>query len=178
MGRHHGAVRAVRAASFLGGYLVSWAAFGVAAYAAVSWAGRLAGHGAARWAGAGVYAAAGLYQLTPVKQACLRSCRSPFGYVMARSAAAGRLRDLRTGIHHGLTCVSCCWALMGVLVAVGVMNLGAMAVLATVVLLEKTWRGGPGLARGLGLVLLFLAVLAPFHPGLLPGLRPAMMSGT
>ncbi len=166
-------LRTTRTTSFFAGYLLAWASYGVAAYAAFSGAGRLAGSTpqVARWVGAGLYAAVGLYQLTPLKQACLRHCRTPIGLALHYSGFRGRTRDLRAGLHHGLTCVACCWGLMAALVAVGLMNLGAMVVLSGVVFLEKVWRRGPQLARILGVAFLVLAVLAPFRPWLLPGLH-------
>src|SRR5450631_1074489 len=73
--------RVVGIASFLAGYLLAWEAFGVAVYAVLLGAGRLAegAPDAARWAGAAIFAVAGVYQLTPLKGACLRHCRTPVG---------------------------------------------------------------------------------------------------
>jgi predicted metal-binding membrane protein len=83
----------------------------------------------------------------------------------------GRWRDLRVGVVHGLYCVGCCWGLMLVLVAVGVMNVAAMAALAVVIFLEKLWRRGSGLSSVVGAAFLGIAALAPIYPWLLPGLR-------
>jgi len=165
---------------FLTGYLVVWAGFGAVAFVALLGAGRLvdtAPRGAV-WAGAAIFAVAGLYQLTPLKDVCLRHCRSPIGSLFHYASYTGSTRDLRVGMHHGAFCVGCCWGLMILLVAVGVMNIAVMAALAVVVLLEKVWVRGPLLARAVGVALLVAAVLAPWHPWLLPGLRAApMMSG-
>jgi Asp-tRNA(Asn)/Glu-tRNA(Gln) amidotransferase A subunit family amidase len=76
-----------------------------------------------------IFAAAGIYQLTPLKQACLSKCRSPIGLFLHYSGYKGVTRDLRVGLHHGAYCVACCWGLMIVLVAVGVMNIAAMAII-------------------------------------------------
>ncbi|MFF9408145.1 DUF2182 domain-containing protein [Streptomyces anandii] len=85
-----------------------------------------------------------------------------------------RMRDLRVGLHHGAYCVGCCWALMVVLVPLGVMNIAAMAGLAALIFLEKFWYRGPQLARVAGVAFLTLAVLALFQDWLLPGLQSSM----
>jgi len=164
-------VRLGRTVTFLSGYLAAWTGYGLTAFAALSWSGRLAesAPGAAPWVGAGIYAAIGVYQLTPLKQACLRRCRTPIGLLLRYSGYRGTSRDVRAGLHHGLTCVACCWGLMAALIAVGVMNLGAMVVLAGAVYVEKVWSRGPQVARVLGVGFLVLAALAPYHPWLVPG---------
>jgi len=78
------------------------------------------------------------------------------------------------GTHHGVYCVGCCWGLMLVLVAVGVMNIAAMAGLAAVIFLEKLWSRGELLSRGIGIVFIAIAIAASFNPSLLPALRPAV----
>jgi predicted metal-binding membrane protein len=175
-----GAARALRAGGVVMGYLVAWAAFGVIAYAAAWGAERLAqAHPTvAPWVGAVLLAGAGIYQLTPLKDRCLRHCRSPLGFLMHFSSYTGRAKDLRVGLFHGLYCVGCCWGLMIVLIAVGVMNLGWMAGLAAVIFIEKTWRHGKGFGVAFGIALVVLALFVPSHPGLVPGLQPAstMMS--
>jgi predicted metal-binding membrane protein len=160
-------------AQFLAGYLIAWAAFGLLAYVALLGAGRLVDVSptAATWVGAAIFAFAGVYQLTPLKETCLRHCRSPVGSLFHYASFHGPARDLRVGLHHGLYCVACCWGLMIVLVAVGAMNIAVMAALAGVILIEKIWKYGPRFAMVVGGVLLLVAVLAPWHPGLLPGLR-------
>jgi predicted metal-binding membrane protein len=170
-------VTGLRAVSFVAGYLIAWALYGVAAYAVLLGAGRLTERApeAATWVGAAVLAAAGIYQLTPLKQRCLKHCRSPVGSLLHYGGYEGATADLRVGLHHGLYCVGCCWALMAILVVVGVMNIAVMALLALVVLAEKVWRGGETVARVAGFALLVAAVLAPFYPWLLPGLRVTPM---
>ena len=177
--RGDGRERAARIASFLCGYLLAWAGYGVAAFVVMAAVDHVVGTApaVAPWLGAGLFAAAGLYQLTPLKQACLRQCRSPLGLVVMYTGYRGPARDLRVGAHHGLFCVGCCWGLMVILVAVGVMNLVAMVALSAVIFLEKLWRGRPGLARVVGVAFLLIAGLAPFHPWLLPGLRVAAPMG-
>jgi len=89
-----------------------------------------------RGIGAGLLMAAGAYQLTPLKGACLRKCRTPL-FFLARNWKSGRLAALWMGIHHGLYCLGCCWALMAVLFYGGVMELNWSAGLALYVLAEK-----------------------------------------
>jgi predicted metal-binding membrane protein len=160
---------------FLAGYLIVWAAFGVLAYVAFVGSGRLVDKwpSSARWVGAAIFAVAGIYQLTPLKEACLRHCRSPVGSLFHYASFRGPARDLRVGVHHGAYCVACCWGLMIVLIAVGAMNIAVMAALAVVILIEKVWKYGRPFSRAVGGVLLFVAVFAPWHPWLLPGLHTA-----
>lgn len=171
------AERVSGAAQFLGGYMVAWAAFGVAVFVVLLGAQRLVEDAptAAKWVGAAIFAAAGIYQLTPLKGACLRHCRSPIGSLFHYASYKGHVRDLRVGMHHGLYCVGCCWGLMILLVAVGAMNVPAMIALAGVILIEKVWRYGAPFSIAVGVVLVVAAVLAPFVPWLLPGLRPPSM---
>src|SRR5215467_14431305 len=141
--------RVARLGLFLSGYLLAWAACGAVAFAALAGAGRLltASPTAAKWLGVVIFIAAGVYQLTTWKDWCLRRCRSPIGALMYYLGFKGRSRDLRVGLHHGATCAGCCWGLMIVLVAVGVMNLAVMAGLAAVIFAEKLWRYGKPLTQ-------------------------------
>jgi predicted metal-binding membrane protein len=173
--------RAARTAGLLTGYLAVWAAAGLPAYGLARLAGWLAGahpaagHGLA----VGIFAACGVYQLTGLKGRCLAHCRSPVGLLLHYGSYRGRLRDLRAGAHHGGYCLGCCWSLMAILIAVGVMNIAAMVALAAVVLIEKTWARGPLAARVAGVAALALAVAVIWVPWLAPGLHaaPAMMMG-
>ena len=108
-------------------------------------------------AGAAIVAIAGLYQLTPVKLACLRVCRSPLSYLMQRwrSGTAGAFR---LGLDHGLYCLGCCWALMLVLFAGGVMNLVVIVTLTAWVVVEKFAPFGEHTARASGVALLAVAL--------------------
>jgi predicted metal-binding membrane protein len=173
--RSTGMRRTWRVATFVAGYLIAWAAYGVLAFAALLATEKLvdASPEAAKWLGVGIFALAGAYQLTPLKDACLRHCRSPMMALLHYANFTGNLRDLRVGVHHGLYCVGCCWGLMLVLVAVGVMNIAAMAVLAAVIFLEKLWSRGELLSRVVGIAFLGIAVVAAFEPSILPALRPA-----
>ncbi len=96
--------------------------------------------------GGAVLIAAGAYQLSPMKGACLAHCRSPLGFLMA-NWRDGTIGALRMGASHGRYCLGCCWALMCVLFAVGVMNLLWVAALTAVVLIEKLGPAGLAVAR-------------------------------
>ena len=163
--------------SFLAGYLLAWAAFGVVVFVLLRGADRLVMEApdVARWTGAAIFAVAGIYQLTPLKGGCLRHCRTPIGSLIHYASCSGRARDLRVGVHHGAYCVGCCWGLMIVLVAVGAMNIPAMVALAGVIFIEKVWRHGAGFSKAVGVALLVLAALVPFVDALLPGLHAAPM---
>ena len=167
--------RAVRVAAFATGYLVVWAAAGVPAFALAELADRATtGHTkTATLFAVLIFATSGVFQLTGWKQRCLARCRSPLGSVLYYTGFRGRLRDLRVGVHHGAFCLGCCWALMILLVAFGLMNVAAMVALALVVLVEKSFVRGAGIARAFGVVALTLAVLVVFTPALAPGLRPS-----
>ncbi|MET1022348.1 MAG: DUF2182 domain-containing protein [Arthrobacter sp.] len=171
-------VRVIRTTALVGGYLLTWIGCGAAAYAAAVLFALLAEDAAeiAPWVGAGILVVAGAYQLTPLKDFCLRHCRSPLAFLLHVSGYKGRLRDVRVGLYHGVYCVGCCWGLMVVLIAVGVMNLAWMAALTVVIFLEKTWRYGPAFSRLIGGALIVFAFFVPAHPELLPGLHmPAVM---
>jgi len=153
-----GARSHVATSLFAAGYLVAWAGFSVAAVCLQSGL-QLTGLVSPMLAGThatfnGVLLiAAGLYQLTPLKQACLRLCRSPLEF-LATHWQRGALGALRMGLAHGATCVGCCWFLMALLFVGGVMNLYWNAGLALFVLFEKTMGGGRWLSRATGVVLL------------------------
>jgi predicted metal-binding membrane protein len=168
-----GFARAMRMSLFIGGYLLAWAACGAAAFAVLTGTGRLlaASPTAARWLGVGIFAAAGLYQFTRWKSWCLRRCRSPVGALVYYAGFKGRSRDVRVGLHHGATCIGCCWGLMILLIAVGVMNVPAMAALTAVIFVEKLWRYGRPFGQAVGIALLATGILAIWFPWLLPGLH-------
>lgn len=173
-----GWTRVARSAGLVAGYLTVWAAFGLVGYAAAWGGGRLAAAAprTAPWVGAAVLAAAGLYELTSLKDRCLSHCRSPLGFLIHFGGYSGRLRDLRVGVYHGGYCVGCCWGMMVVLVAVGVMNLAWMVGLAAVIFVEKVWRHGKGVRVAFGVALIVFACFVPAHPALLPGLHGATMA--
>jgi predicted metal-binding membrane protein len=151
-------------AVFVAGYIVAWLGFSAVATFA-NWGLHQAGllttmMGRTTPMVAGfVLIAAGVFQWTPLKEACLTHCRSPLAFLTMhwREGAGGALR---MGLHHGLYCVGCCWLLMALLFVLGVMNLAWIAALTVVVLLEKLSPGGEWWSRvsGASLVLWGLAV--------------------
>jgi predicted metal-binding membrane protein len=157
------------------GYLAAWAVAGVGGYLLARAFGSAASREewVARTLAAGSFSAAGLYQLTPLKRRCLSHCRSPIAHLFHYASFRGRTRDLRAGFLHGLFCLGCCWALMVLLVAFGVMNVWAMVGVAAVIAVEKLWRHGEHFARAVGVAALVYAVLVAFSPGLAPGLDPS-----
>ena len=157
----------VPTAAFAAGYLLAWLAFSVAA-TILMWSLERAGAVSAvnmgsrsAWLSAAILIAAGVYQLSPLKHACLRVCRGPAEF-LTRHWRPGSSGALRMGLEHGAFCVGCCWVLMALLFVGGVMNPLWIAVLALIVLLEKLAFFGAGLARLTGVVLLVwgLATLA------------------
>jgi predicted metal-binding membrane protein len=172
--------RAMRTVGLVAGYLAVWAVAGLPAYGLAwlaSWLTRM--HpSAAHVLAVAVFASCGVYQLSSLKDRCLAHCRSPLGLLLHYGSYRGKSRDLRVGAHHGGYCLGCCWALMLILIAVGVMNVAAMIGLAALVLTEKAWPRGHMVARLAGVAALALAVATIWLPWLAPGLHPApaMMS--
>ncbi len=165
--------RAWRLGGFTLGYLLAWAAAGIPAYLLTLAVADMVGDHPS-WAtpvAVVVFAACGVYQLTPLKTRCLRHCRSPLSLLLHYGTYRGPLRDARAGAHHGAYCLGCCWSLMALFVVVGVMNVVAMVVLAVVVLVEKLWVHGEVFSRAVGVVSLVLAVAVIWIPGIAPGLH-------
>ncbi len=144
------------------GYLLVWALFSAAA----TWLQRVLStrllltpmmEPAVPAAAAAVLLVAGLYQLTPFKQVCLRSCRAPIAF-MTEHWQPGVAGAVRMGVVHGLYCLGCCWALMLVLFAGGVMNLTVIVALTVWVLVEKLAPFGEQSARVGGALLVGVAV--------------------
>jgi predicted metal-binding membrane protein len=142
---------------FLAGYLVVWAAFGVLATAA-QWGLHTASLLSPMVAstspvlGGVLLVAAGIYQWTPLKHACLSKCRSPLGFVL-NEWREGRRGALLMGLKHGVYCTGCCWSLMALLLVAGVMNLIWVAAIAGFILLEKVAPAGDRLGRVVGILL-------------------------
>ena len=168
------AVPASATGLFVAGYLVVWAAAGVAAYALFR-IGRATVGDVFAWDSAGPYlagaviVAAAVYQLTPLKDVCLRYCRSPFTFFMSHSHP-GRAGALRMGIEHGGFCVGCCWMLMAALFALGVMSIGWMAFVAALIAIEKLLPWKDVANRGIAVLLLVLGLAVAFAPERVPGL--------
>jgi predicted metal-binding membrane protein len=173
--------RGLRLTALASGYLLVWTFAAIPAFGLAWLAGRLLGnHPAGATALAvGIFVACGIYQLTPMKDRCLARCRSPLGFVLKFGSYRGWSRELRVGLYHGGFCLACCWALMALLIAFGLMNLGAMIALSAFVLVEKTTSWGIRFGRALGVAALILAVLVIFEPALAPGLHstPSPMMG-
>ena len=105
------------------------------------------------WMGAGILVAAGIYQMLPIKEACLKHCRSPMHFISTHWQP-GKIGALKMGLSHGVFCVGCCWALMLLLFVGGVMNLVWIAAITIFVLLEKVLPLGNTGARLIGMVMI------------------------
>lgn len=126
---------------FAGGYILAWAGFAATA-TFLQWALDQAAYLSPEMViyspliGAGILLLAGVWQMTPLKDTCLKHCQSPLVY-LAQNFRAGRLGALRVGFRHGLYCLGCCWALMGLLFVAGVMNLAWILAITAFILVEK-----------------------------------------
>jgi predicted metal-binding membrane protein len=159
-------------------YVLAWLLFGAPVYGVQVAVNMLvdatpALGGLLPYAVAVVLAVAGAYQLSPLKIACLRACRSPLGFLMARWRA-GYLGAVRLALAHALYCIGCCWALMVVLVAAGAMGLHWVLLIAALVAAEKLAPGGVVVARVAGVALLVLATVLAINPGIVVALRGTM----
>jgi predicted metal-binding membrane protein len=159
---------------FVSGYLVVWTAAGVVAYGLfelgrAALGDRLAWDGAGRWVAGGTLVLAAVYELTPLKDACLSKCRSPLGFLLT-SWRGGARGAVEMGARHGAWCVGCCWALMASLFALGVMSLAWMAFVAALIALEKTLPWGRAATWGTAAILLALGVMVIAAPDAVPGL--------
>jgi predicted metal-binding membrane protein len=151
---------------FLAGYLAAWTAYGLAAYALFRLVtsldtGWLAWDSQGPYVAGGAIVAAGIYELTPLKTLFLGRCRDTVG-----DGGSG----LRSGLANGLNCVGCCWGLMVVLFALGVMSVLWMAVVAAVIFAEKVLPGGIRISRVVGPALVILGIWLAVSPGSVPGL--------
>ena len=97
-------------------------------------------------------AAAGVFQWTPLKNACLTHCRSPLAFVMT-DWREGKMGAFVMGLKHGAFCTGCCWLLMAILFVAGVMNIWWVGIISVVVLLEKITPKGLWLGRVAGILL-------------------------
>ena len=158
---------------FASGYLLTWTAVGVLAFAISNLGASLLGDelswdAAGRWVAGGILSAAALYELTPLKDVCLGKCRSPLGFLLG-SWRGGVWGALQMGAKHGAWCVGCCWALMAALFALGVMSVAWMAFVAALIAAEKTLPWRHAATYGTALVLLLLGVLLVAAPDVIPG---------
>jgi predicted metal-binding membrane protein len=144
-------------ACFAAGYLAMWAGFSAVA-TVLQWGLERSELFSAMmvttavWLGAAILIAAGLWQFTPLKHACLRQCRSPLAF-LTEHWRAGRAGAFRMGLQHGTYCLGCCWFLMALLFFGGVMNLWWIGGLAAYVLMEKLLPMGHWLGYGVGVAL-------------------------
>jgi predicted metal-binding membrane protein len=155
---------------FAGGYLLAWVAFSAVATLA-QWALERAAlltpmmASSSRIVGGILLILAGLYQWTPLKDICLSQCQSPLGFILRHGGfQAAATNSLMLGFRHGVYCLGCCWALMVLLFALGVMNLFWIAALAVLVLLEKVLPSGRLIARIAGIVSIVGGVWMLFQP--------------
>jgi len=159
---------------FVAGYLVSWAAAGLVGYSIFELVGSL-DIGFLAWDEGGPYVAGGVifaaavYQLTPLKEVCLRHCRSPLMFILGHWRQ-GRAGALRMGAEHGGYCVGCCWMLMAALFALGVMSIGWMAFIAALIATEKLLPWKAVANRGIAVLLAVLGIAVAFAPEDVPGL--------
>ena len=167
-------------ALFVGGYLLVWTLAGLGAYAVFELVRAidppfLAWDEAGRYVTAGVIVAAAIYQVTPLKQACLVKCRSPMMF-LAERWRHGRAGGLELGARHGAWCLGCCWALMAALFAVGVMSLGWMALIAAFIAAEKLLPWPVAALRTVAVLLLLLGLGIAIAPADVPGFAEPGMS--
>jgi predicted metal-binding membrane protein len=159
---------------FVLGYLLVWTAAGLVPLGVLavlnqvwmsppSWLPRLGG---------AVIVVAGIYQFTPLKDVCLRACRSPLGFILSHNFGGGPVAAVRAGASHGLYCLGCCWALMAVLAVLGLMNIAWMALFAVVFFVEKNVRRGELLPRLVGAVCVAGGLVVIALPSLMPGPTP------
>lgn len=164
--------RYVPASLFTGAYLALWTLFGVIAYATAVGGERLAEESSwlmdnAARIGGGVLIAAGIYQLSPLKRACLSKCRSPFSFVM-HSWRDGHAGAVRMGLEHGIYCLGCCWLLFVILFPLGVMNVAIMAVITLLIFAEKSAPFGRQVAAIAAVGLIAYGALVIVMPEVLP----------
>ncbi|MGH8985906.1 MAG: DUF2182 domain-containing protein [Acidimicrobiia bacterium] len=162
----------VPTAYFVGAYLAVWTAFGGIAFALAVGVDRLAADAdwvMGQWARLGglLLIAAGVYQLTPLKDLCLSKCRTPMSFLMT-SWRDGKAGAIQMGLLHGGYCLGCCWLLFVILLPLGVMNVAAMVVIALLILGEKCLPAGKGLARAAALALVVYGIVVIAFPSALP----------
>jgi len=156
--REAGTARGVTTAPFVLGYLAVWLGFAALA-TALQWqldAAELLSETmalASTLVAGSVLVLAGIYQWTPLRQACLRHCRSPLGFLM-HHWRDGALGAFVSGARHGTFCLGRCWMLMALLFVGGIMNLAWIAGIALIVLIEKTLPWGGRMGRVIGIALI------------------------
>ena len=158
---------------FVMGYVLVWTAIGVSAFALASAGEALArrfdavNDNAGR-VGALLIVVAGAYQFTKLKERCLTECRSPLAFLAEHWRPGGR-GAVTMGVHHGLHCAGCCWALMAMLFPLGMMNVAVLGAVTAFIYAEKALPGGTTLRYAAGVALIAFGIGALVNPGLLPG---------
>jgi predicted metal-binding membrane protein len=166
--------RTVSSWVFVAGYLLTWTAFGLAAYGLYVGVrslsiGELSWHRGGPYLAGGVLLAAAVYQLTPVKDACLSRCRAPLDFVLSHWHE-GPSGALRMGVVHGAWCVGCCWGLMAALFALGVMSVPWMVAIAGLIAVEKLAPCKKLANRLVAITLVVLGLGVALAPRQVPGL--------
>jgi predicted metal-binding membrane protein len=157
---------------FISAYLAIWATVGYLAYTgavgaqivgrSVSWIGENG-----PYFGGLLLIAAGIYQITPLKRACLRQCRSPLAFILT-SWHDGATGAIRMGVSHGLYCLGCCWLLFAILFPLGMMNIALLAVVTLLIFAEKSLPYGDHLSWAIAVVLIVYGGAVLVSPGMLP----------
>ncbi len=157
---------------FVAAYVAVWALAGVVAYGGALVAERLADH--SMWLtdnapriGGGVLIAAGVYQLSPLKNICLSKCRTPMQFVMT-SWRDGHRGAWRMGLEYGIYCLGCCWMLFVILFPLGIMNVGIMALITLLIFAEKSLPVGRAIAALAALALVAYGAFVVIRPDVLP----------
>ncbi len=163
--------RVVAVGLFASTYLGLWAVTGVPIYLGSVALGAL-GQTALAYGTSGVLVLAGLFQVSPLKQTCLRQCRSPLGFLFGHWRPGWR-GGVEMGWAHALYCLGCCWALMVVLVVAGAMGLPWVLLIAAVVAAEKLVPRGEWVAYPTGVALMLLGIAVAVRPDLAIALRNA-----
>lgn len=165
LGADGGVRRELWSGSFVLGYLAVWASVGIVVWGAALAIGVAVMPELRALGVAALLLAAGIYQFTPLKSACLRACRTPADFLMThwRRGLAGQFR---LGLEHGLYCLGCCWALMALFVGVGAMSLPWAVAIAVLVLVEKLVPRGVLVGRVAGGALVAAALLVLARPDL------------
>lgn len=164
---------------FISGYGLAWVLYGLGAYL-LDAVVRAVSPEIIAWnrqgpllAGA-VLIIAGLFQLSSLKHVCLKGCRSPLSF-FAQYWKSGNAGAVAMGFRHGLVCVGCCWAMMGVMFAVGVMSLTWMAVLTLMMFAEKVLPKGHKLATPIAIFFAAMGIWIAVSPNTAPMLKNPMM---
>jgi len=171
--------RTARISAFLSGYGVAWVMYGLGAFlldAVVRWLKPevLGWERYGPQCAGGVLVIAGLFQLTSLKHVCLKGCRSPLSF-LAQHWRSGNKGALAMGFRHGVDCVGCCWAMMGVMFAVGAMSLPWMALLTLFMFAEKVFPKGEKLTYPIAIFFVVMGAWIAASPDTAPMLKNPML---